>query len=256
MENKTRIIQSLQRAFAILDCFDEVHSRLNLHDIADKLNLNINTTRGLVNTLVYFHYLSHDESDNSYCLGLAFVPKADLVESNLIFHTKNKIQPYLKVLSNRYNMSVRLNMVSSAKLFTLYTEVPDNSRYLLLTRSRTPFPLHATSSGKVYLASLPEKIQREYLESINLIRYTETTICDSDQLLKEMALIKEKGYALEIGEVTEGIGSIAFPIYNRKKECYATISLSASSQEVLDQKDKIIKDVTTFIDGISHIEMK
>ena len=251
MEKNTRIIQSIQRAFAILDCFEEIHPRLSLHQIADKLNLNINTTRGLVNTLVYFHYLSHDENDNSYCLGLAFVPKADLVESHLIYHTKNKIQPYLKVLANRYSMSVRLNMVSSARLFTLYTEVPDNTRYLLMTRSRTPFPLHATSSGKVYLSSLPQRLQESYLKETNLVKYTETTIVDPQKLLEEMKEIKERGYALEVGEITEGIGSIALPFYNRKSECYATISLSASNEEVLELKEEIVKDVTQFIEGIS-----
>lgn len=256
MEKNTRIIQSIQRAFSILDCFDEVHPRLSLHQIADKLNLNINTTRGLVNTLVHFHYLSHDESDNSYCLGMAFVPKADLVESHLIFHTKNKIQPFLKVLSNRYNMSVRLNMVSSGKLFTLYTEVPDNSRYLLLTRSRSPFPLHATSSGKAYLASLPEKIRMEYLEHTKLVRFTETTLVDPQALLEELNEISDRGYALELGEITDGIGSIAFPIFNRKKECYAIISLSASTEEVLEFKKQMIQEVGDFIREISTIEMQ
>lgn len=247
MEKNIRIIQSLQRAFKILDCFDDPHPRLSLHEIAEKVQLNINTTRGLVNTLVYFHYLKHDESDNMYCLGLAFVPKSDLVESHLIYHTKNKIRPFLKVLANKYSMSVRLNMISSAKLFTLYTEVPENSRYLLMTRSQTPFPLHATSSGKVYLASLPQSIQKKYLMETKLIKYTETTLVDSNSLLKEMEEIKANEYALEIGEITDGIGSIAFPVLNRKNKCYATISLSASNEEILEHKDQIIQEVKNFL---------
>lgn len=246
MEKNHRIIQSLQRAFAILDCFDELHPRLSLNDITEMVHLNINTTRGLVNTLVHFHYLSHDSSDNSYCLGLAYVPKAELVEEQIIYHTKHKIQPFLKKLSNEYLMSVRLNMISSGRLFTLYTEVPDNSRYLLMTRSRTPFPLHATSSGKAYLSTLSEKLQHEYLEETNLTKYTESTKTNPEILFQEMQEIKKQGYALEIGEISDGIGSIAFPILNRRGDCFATISLSSSNEEILEEKDNIAKEVKEF----------
>ena len=52
MKKNQRLIQSLSRAFAIIDCFDEEHKELTLNDISDMVALNINTTRGLVQTLV------------------------------------------------------------------------------------------------------------------------------------------------------------------------------------------------------------
>ena len=85
MDKTPRTIQSLARAFAILDCFDAVHPKLSLSEISKLVKLNVNTTRGLVNTLVHFQYLSRDEAENDYHLGLAFVPKANLVEDQYLF---------------------------------------------------------------------------------------------------------------------------------------------------------------------------
>lgn len=247
MEKNHRLIQSLQRAGAILDCFDTVHPKLKLWDIANMLNLNINTTRGLVNTLVYLNYLSYDEEDGNYFLGYAFIPKANLVEEQLLFHTKNKIKPFLKILANEFQMSTRLQMVASAQLITIYTEVPENSRYLLMTRSRTPFPLHATSSGKLYLAYLDKGIQEEYVRETNFTRYTPKTITNKDHLLTELRNIVKYGYALELGEINEGIGSIAFPLLNSKRLCYGTISLSAATAEIKEHEIVIVERVKRFI---------
>jgi len=250
MEKNPRLIQSLKRAFLILDCFDDLNPRLQLNEIAQKVNLNINTTRGLVNTLLYFNYLGHDEMENSYYLGYAFIPKAQHVEEHTLNLVRTTIKPFLAELANKYNMSARLQRVASGQLVTVYTEVPMNSRYLLMTRSTLPFPLHATSSGKVYLTYVDPKLQEEYLREASFTKFTDKTIQTEDKLREEIKKIKERGYALELDEINEGIGSIAFPLFSRQNKCYGTISLSSSTEEILDKEENIAKEVQSFIAGL------
>ena len=57
MEKEVRLIQSIQRAFDIINCFSEQSPKLTLPKISEMLSLNINTTRGIVNTLVANGYL-------------------------------------------------------------------------------------------------------------------------------------------------------------------------------------------------------
>lgn len=52
MEKEVRLIQSIQRAFNIIDCFNNDNTELSLPQISEKVKLHINTTRGIVNTLV------------------------------------------------------------------------------------------------------------------------------------------------------------------------------------------------------------
>ena len=66
MEKEVRLIQSIQRAFDIINCFSEQSPKLTLPKISEMLSLNINTTRGIVNTLVANGYLEHDSETNIY----------------------------------------------------------------------------------------------------------------------------------------------------------------------------------------------
>lgn len=253
MEKNHRTIQSLARAFSILDCFDSVHPRLSLTEISKIVKLNVNTTRGLVNTLMHYHYLSRDEEENVYYLGLAFIPKANLVEEHYFYHMKNKIFPVLRTWANRFGLSARLNMVDDGQLLTVFTEVPDASRYLLLTRSRTPFPLHATASGKAYLASLPPGLVRKYIEETRLVRYTDLTIIDENALLEELEKTRARGYALEIGEINDGIGSIAIPMLNKRGECIGTVSLSGANEEILAEEKDARETIGRFLEDLKPL---
>ena len=58
MEKEVRLIQSIQRAFNIIDCFNNDNTELSLPQISEKVKLHINTTRGIVNTLVANGYLA------------------------------------------------------------------------------------------------------------------------------------------------------------------------------------------------------
>ena len=99
MEKEVRLIQSIQRAFDIINCFSEQSPKLTLPKISEMLSLNINTTRGIVNTLVANGYLEHDSETNIYSLGPVFIPKADLVSANDMERVKKMARPYLEELS-------------------------------------------------------------------------------------------------------------------------------------------------------------
>ena len=73
MEKEVRLIQSIQRAFDIINCFSDQTPKLTLPKISEMLSLNINTTRGIVNTLVANGYLEHDGEANIYTLGPVFI---------------------------------------------------------------------------------------------------------------------------------------------------------------------------------------
>lgn len=142
MKENIRVIQSIQRAFDIINCFNENKPSLSINEISRDLSLHINTTRGIVNTLVYNGYLIHDPEENKYSLGLVFIPKADLVNINYVDRIKEIVRPHLNYISNKYQVSGRLQLVSKYQIYTVDTVNPEDSRYLLLTRLDTPFPLN------------------------------------------------------------------------------------------------------------------
>lgn len=55
-------------------------------------------------------------------------------------------------------------------------------------------PLHAVSSGKLFLALAGEKRIEEYLVHSSLTQYTPNTIIDPDHLRERLALIRDQGH--------------------------------------------------------------
>ena len=75
-------------------------------------------------------------------------------------------------------------------------------------------PLHATSQGKLTLASLERKSAERLLKKHGMQPYTPHTAADSAQLLRQLPLIREQGYAVEDGEYKIGLRSVSAPVYD------------------------------------------
>lgn len=245
MGKHVRLIQSIQRAMDIINCFDEKNYKLSIGEISDRLSLHVNTTRGIVNTLVYNGYLSHDREDNKYSLGLAFIPKADLVHYSFLDRIKDYTKPYLKLLADKYQVSARLQLVANDNIFTVETINPVDSRYILLTRLDTSFPLNCTSSGKLFLYYLAEETREEYLANIPQVEHTSRTIIDKETLKEELQFIEKNGYSREFEESGTGISSVAVPILGKSDGLKGSISITASTpiiKEVLESSVQAMQE--------------
>jgi IclR family acetate operon transcriptional repressor len=71
---------------------------------------------------------------------------------------------------------------------------------------------HARANGKVLLAYAWPEVRAAYLEQHPLDRRTEATICDRPELEAELEAIRERGYAIDREEFSEGVSCIAAPI--------------------------------------------
>ena len=251
LKSNIRVIQSIQRAINLINCFDETKSELSINEISEQLSLHINTTRGIINTLVYNGFLSHDLEKNKYSLGLVFIPKADLVNVRSAERIKEIVRPHLKIIANNHQVSSRFQMVSNYSIFTIETINPENARYILLTRLNTPFPLNATSSGKLYLYCLEDKLKEKYLDEINPLKFTDKTIINRNDLEAELEFIDKNGYSTEYEEIAIGISSIAVPLIN-KNNLFGTLSITASSSIIDTVLEDAVSDMKKSIEDIKE----
>ncbi len=251
MKGNLRLIQSVQRAIDIINCFDESNSQLTINQISENLSLHVNTTRGIVNTLVYNGYLIHNTEEGNYSLGYVFIPKAELVDNSYVDRMKSLAKPHLRTIANKHQVSSRLQLVSNYNVFTVETFNPENSRYLLLTKKNTSFPLNATSSGKLFLSFQKKEFRENYLSSNNFEKYTNKTIIDSDSMREEIRMIRENGYSLEDEEISIGMSSIAVPIFEKTSKIIGTLSIVASKSFLDDIKKEILTDLFAAADEVT-----
>ena len=180
MEKSINVIQSIQRAINILNCFNQNELELSLNVISEKVKLNINTTRGLVNSLVANKLIYHNKKNNTYSIGDYFLIKSNLVLNNNMNRAKELSTDLLDLLSQKFNVSSRLQIITDDSIFTALTVDPQNSHYILTSTRSLNFPLHATSSGKLFLC-----YKKKDLSKIKLEKFTENTIINIEKLKEE-----------------------------------------------------------------------
>jgi DNA-binding IclR family transcriptional regulator len=112
-------------------------------------------------------------------------------------------------------------------------------------------PLHATANGKVLLLALDDDQQVEMLGRMQ--SYTDSTITTRERLRKELAKVREHGYAVAIDELEVGLAAIAAPIHNAHGDVIASMSVSGPTFRLTDERiDEIIPPLVEAAAEVSH----
>lgn len=235
-KNAPKLIQSIQRAIDILNCFSYDEYQLSLKTISSRLSLNINTARGIANTLVRNGLLIYDMEKNLYRLGYFFTAKANYIQKQTEYYVLSA-KPYIQDLVEKYHVTSSLQLVNNQQAYTIYSASAKNSRYKLITADYLPLPLHASSSGKLVL------YHSLYPEQILFTPYTPYTIASKEALQAEMEKIAQMHYSMELEEYEIGVDSVAFPILNRGGKLMATISITTFENYFIMVKEQLIEDL-------------
>lgn len=86
----------------------------------------------------------------------------------------------------------------------------------------TRIPMHAVSSGQVFLAYFPPPALSRFLAT-PLERFTEHTITDASGLLARLRDVRREGYSWVREEYATGINSVAAPIADADGEVVAAV---------------------------------
>lgn len=97
-------------------------------------------------------------------------------------------------------------------------------------------PVLPTSAGRVLLSGLSTKSLDDYLDSTEIVTYTERTITDKQQIGTLIASVAKLGYSYTSEELNDGIHSIAVPVNNREGKVVAALTVHALVNR-LDGKD-------------------
>jgi DNA-binding IclR family transcriptional regulator len=96
------------------------------------------------------------------------------------------------------------------------------------------FALHASSSGKVLLATYDsERLERFFREP--LVQLTRSTITKPRALRRELEQVREQGYATTVDELEEGLAGVSVGIFSDTGSLLGTINVSGLRQRLDDE---------------------
>lgn len=216
--------QAVRRAVALLKAFTDEQPEWGLTDLARALKLNKTTAYRLLSALENEGFVARSPSE-AYRLG-----------------------PEAIALGGRALRSNDLRSVSHAELEwlaqmtheTATLEVFADGQVLILDEAYGPhvmgntqaigtrWPAHATSTGKVLLAHLPEDVLKAALRS-GLTRLNDNTISTQEALRRELTKVREQGYAMVVEELEVGLIAIGAPVRNHEGTVVAAISVGGPS---------------------------
>ncbi|MBI1882512.1 MAG: IclR family transcriptional regulator, partial [Chloroflexi bacterium] len=97
------------------------------------------------------------------------------------------------------------------------------------------WPAHATSTGKVLLAFVPEA-ELEIALQHPLLQVTERTLTAPEDLRRELAHIRQQGYATAMEELEVGFSAIAAPVRNHDGQVVAALSINGPSARLTPER--------------------
>jgi DNA-binding IclR family transcriptional regulator len=201
------LVQSVDRALQLLDQVGAAGPRgETVTALAERCGINRATAWRLLGTLEAHSLVERDPSTNRYQIGFALIRMwASAGYDGLVRRTL----PILERVSAQTGETADL-AVTGRRGVTYVSEVAPPS-VLAVSWLAREVPLHATSTGKAFLAWRPLDEALGLLEP-TLPGYTDTTVTDPARLQEELVQTRSRGYAECAGELEQTLYGVSAPV--------------------------------------------
>jgi DNA-binding IclR family transcriptional regulator len=220
-------IQSIERAAAILRLLSGPSRRMGVAEIAGELDLAKATAHGILRTLVQVGYVEQDPESGKYQLGAALLHiGSSYLDGNEL---RTRALNWSDSLASRTNESVRIGTLHDRQVLVVHHVFrPDDTRQVLEVGAL--LPAHASALGKMLLAH-HGYAAAECIKA-GLPRYTRRTIVDAEELLHELEVIKQRGWAVDLEELVSDEAAYAAPIKDRRGDTVGAIGIQGPADRL------------------------
>ncbi|MGH3230802.1 MAG: IclR family transcriptional regulator [Streptosporangiaceae bacterium] len=220
---------TVERAADVLLLFARsTASRLGVTEIARTLGLSKPAVHRILSSLRNKGIVELDPISRKYMLGPV------IVSLGLTYLNKLDVRkvagPELADLSRITSETATLS-VRTGHSRVYVDQVTPGREVLMSVQIGIPYPLHAGSSSKAFLAFLPDEEIEQYLQE-PLRKLTPHTVTDPRKLRRELAEIRERGWAQSLGERQPGAGSVAAPILDYRSYPLAVVSVCGPAERL------------------------
>lgn len=235
-------LKSAGNILAVLACFSVRKPRWTLTELSRTLNLGKSTVFRNLGTLEAHGFLIRDDATGEYRPAILMweIGAAALIEGGLTETSKR----FLPILSDRTGETAYCSVLDGRDVIHIDVFVARHP-IRLHANIGDRFPAHAVAGGKVLLASLPDAAVDTYVNG-GLPSFTQNTVTDPELLRRELATIRQQGFALNRGERQDYVIGAAAPVRDHTGKVIAAISSAGPSIRATDDLEAvgaIVKDV-------------
>ncbi|MET0132981.1 MAG: IclR family transcriptional regulator [Kibdelosporangium sp.] len=234
-------VQSLQRAFDLLEGLADAGGEASLSELAGTSGLPMPTIHRLIRTLVTLGYV-RQHPNRRYALGSRLIRLGE--NAGRQFGTWAR--PLLAELVDEVGETANLAVLEHDEVVYVAQAPSRHSMRMFTEVGRRLLP-HGTGVGKAMLSQMPAQDVRELLKRTGMPAYTPNTYRDPDLLVVHLAEIAARGYALDESEQEIGVRCIAVPVIGAPSP--AAVSVSGPEGRLTDE---IVEKVAPIVRRVSE----
>jgi IclR family transcriptional regulator, KDG regulon repressor len=224
-------VQSLGRAFGIMEEIARHRDGIGLAELSKRVGLHNSTTFHLVKTMVSLGYVRQLKDTKRYRIGRPLFALAasalDEVEMTSL------ATPVLETLSRETGEGTQF-AVRSGDAVVILARRSGQGAFQLSERVGGIRPAHCTALGKIMLASLtPEQFER-FLSRAELKANTPKSIVKASELRREIEAVRGAGMATDNGEFDVELRCVALPVCDFSAQVIGAIGLSGPAWRLSD----------------------
>lgn len=243
---RAEAVKSASRTVELLELLADTPDRLTLAELQRRLGVPKSSLHGLLQTLVARGWV--DERGGGYGIGLralrigaAYLDRDPMVRA---------AGPLLAGLQRQLDETIHLARLDGSDV--VYLASRESQHHLrIVSRIGRRLPAHTTALGKALLAARsPAEVDTLLPET--LVPLTADTITDRQALQAELAEIRLRGWACEIGQNTPGLCCFATAIPSAHPAVYAVSCSIPLARLTATRRPAIVAALTECADELRY----
>jgi DNA-binding IclR family transcriptional regulator len=215
-------VDAAAKALELLSVFSFRETRLSLADLAARTGIPRATAFRLLSTLEQSGFLAKDHG--AYQLGIKCFVLGNIVAGGL--DLRETAHPHLVALRDATRETTQIAILDHWQVVYLERMISPYPVGSMRSRAGAILPAYCTALGKTLLAYMPEGEVGAWATTQKFTALTPRTITTGRRLLKELRVIRERGYAIDDEEREKGVRCLAAPIRNHHGDVVAAISVA------------------------------
>lgn len=218
------VLQSsiITKSIAVLDVLGNSGRPQTFTEIVKASAFNKSTVHRLLSILTTEGLAQYDESTKTYMLGHKLLELARKAWRG--FDIQVVALSEMVALHERVRENVSIGVLQGSEVMHLRMI---ESQYHWGITPVMHEPAHSTATGKAIVAFLPPEMRSVWLDRQDFFRSTKKTITSRAAFEKELAKVRELGFATSDREETDYVVGIAAPIFNFLNEPIAVLNIWA-----------------------------
>jgi DNA-binding IclR family transcriptional regulator len=220
---------SVDRTIAILEAVASRAAGMSNAEISRKLDIPKSSASYILRALEKHGYLRRQRETGKYRLGLKILNLGRGALSGV--DVREVALPIMRQLVEHVHITSHMAILDGTQ--AVYVERVESPGFIKMdTWIGRRMEVYSTSVGKALAAHLPEEQVQAILHERGMKRRTPTTITNPTRFLRELELVRERGYAFDDEENSVGVRCVAAPVFNAAGEIEAALNITGTTQQV------------------------